>query len=128
MTAYIVFTRGSTKDQAELATYSQAAGGTLAGRPVTPRTFYGRQVLEGAAVEGVAILEFPTFDEAKDRYDSPAYRAAREHQGRRLSRRHRRRRVGGKRRRMPKLDRTIAVITGGNSRIGLAGVRSIDHG
>jgi hypothetical protein len=125
MTAYIVFTRGSTKDQAELATYSQAAGGTLAGRPVTPRTFYGRQVLEGAAVEGVAILEFPTFDEAKA---SPAYRAAREPQGRRLSRRHCRRRVGGKRRRMPKLDRTIAVITGGNSRIGLAGVRSIDHG
>lgn len=80
MTAYIVFTRESTKDPAELATYSQVAGGTLAGHPVTPRAFYGRQeVLEGAAVEGVAILEFPTFDEAKAWYDSPAYRAAREH-------------------------------------------------
>ena len=80
MTAYIVFTRKSTKDQAELATYSEMAGRTLAGRPVTPRTFYGRQeVLEGAPVEGVAILEFPTLDEAKAWYDSPAYRAAREH-------------------------------------------------
>ena len=47
MTAYIVFTRESTKDPAELATYSQVAGGTLAGHPVTPRAFYGRQeVLE----------------------------------------------------------------------------------
>jgi uncharacterized protein (DUF1330 family) len=80
LTACIVFTRESTQDPAELATYSQVAGGTLAGHPVTPRAFYGRQeVLEGAAVEGVAILEFPTFDEAKTWYDSPAYRAAREH-------------------------------------------------
>jgi uncharacterized protein (DUF1330 family) len=80
MTAYIVFIRESTKDQAELTTYSQAARGTLAGHPVTPRALYGRQdVVEGTAVEGVAILEFPTFDEAKAWYDSPAYRAAREH-------------------------------------------------
>jgi uncharacterized protein (DUF1330 family) len=35
-------------------------------------------VLEGAAVEGVVILEFPTFDGAKAWYDSPADRAARE--------------------------------------------------
>jgi uncharacterized protein (DUF1330 family) len=78
--AYIVFARESTRDRAELATYSELAGGTLAGHPVTPRTFYGRQeVLEGAPLEGVAILEFPTFDEAKAWYDSPAYRAAREH-------------------------------------------------
>jgi uncharacterized protein (DUF1330 family) len=80
MTAYIVFTREDTKDPAELATYSQVSGGTLAGHPVTPRAFYGRQeALEGAAVEGVVILEFPTFGEAKAWYDSPAYRAAREH-------------------------------------------------
>jgi hypothetical protein len=37
MTAYIVFTRESTKDPAELATYSQVAGGTFADHPVTPR-------------------------------------------------------------------------------------------
>ena len=80
MTAYIVFTRESTKDPAEPATYLQVSGGTLAGHPVTPRALYGRQeVFEGAAVEGVVILEFPTFDEAKAWYDSPGYRAAREH-------------------------------------------------
>lgn len=81
MPALIVFTRESTKDPAELATYSQQARGALAGHPVTPRAAYGRhEVLEGAPVEGVVILEFPTFDEAKAWYDSPAYRAAREHQ------------------------------------------------
>jgi uncharacterized protein (DUF1330 family) len=80
MTAYVVFTRESTKEPAELATYSQVAASTLAGHPVTPRAFYGHhEVLEGAAVEGWVILEFPTFDEAKAWYDSPAYRAAREH-------------------------------------------------
>jgi uncharacterized protein (DUF1330 family) len=36
-------------------------------------------VLEGAAVEGVVILEFPTFDEAKAWYDSLVYREVREH-------------------------------------------------
>ena len=52
----------------------------MAGHPVTPRAFYGRhEVLEGATVQGVIILEFPTFDEAKAWYDSPAYRAAPEH-------------------------------------------------
>ena len=80
MTAFIVYTRKSTKDRAELASYSQLAGSTFAGHPVTPLALYGRQeVLEGAAVEGIALLEFPTFDEAKAWYDSPAYRAAREH-------------------------------------------------
>jgi hypothetical protein len=39
---------------------------SMTGHPVTARAFYGRQeVLESAAVEGVVILEFPTFEEAK---------------------------------------------------------------
>ena len=35
--------------------------------------------LEGAPVEGVVILEFPTFAEARAWYDSDAYKAARKH-------------------------------------------------
>ena len=51
----------------------------MTGHVITTRAYYGRQeVLEGAAVEGVVILEFPTFDEAKAWYDSPAYRKVRE--------------------------------------------------
>ena len=80
MVAYIVFTRERTRDQAELDTYSQEVSASLTGHDVTTRAYYGRQeVLEGAALEGVVILEFPTFDEAKAWYDSPAYCKVREH-------------------------------------------------
>ena len=83
MVAYIVFTRERTRDQAELDTYSKKVSATLTGHAVTTRAYYGRQeVLEGAAVEGVVILEFPTFEEAKAWYDSPAYRKVREHRSR----------------------------------------------
>jgi uncharacterized protein (DUF1330 family) len=80
MAAFIVFTRESTRDPKELETYSKKASATLAGHPVTPRVVYGRhEVIEGPPIEGVVILEFPTFEEAKAWYDSPAYREAREY-------------------------------------------------
>src|SRR5262245_42695194 len=80
MVAYIVFTRERTRDPAELDTYSHRVSRSLPGNAVTTRAYYGHQeVLEGATVEGVVILEFPTFDEAKAWYDSPAYRKVREH-------------------------------------------------
>jgi uncharacterized protein (DUF1330 family) len=80
MAAYIVFTRESTRDASELATYSQKVGATLAGHPVTVLAAYGHhEVIEGPDVEGVVILEFPTFEAAKAWYDSPAYRQVREH-------------------------------------------------
>jgi uncharacterized protein (DUF1330 family) len=80
MSAYIVFTRESTKNAAELGTYSQKVGGTLSGHPVSVLAAYGRQeVIEGPEVEGVVILEFPSFEEAKAWYDSPAYREVREY-------------------------------------------------
>ena len=80
MATYIVFTRESTRDDSELATYSQQVSDTLTGHPVTVLAAYGRQeVIEGPDVEGVVILEFPTFEAAKAWYDSPAYREVREH-------------------------------------------------
>jgi uncharacterized protein (DUF1330 family) len=80
MPAYIVFTRESTRDAAELQTYSRKVGATLAGHPVKVLAAYGHQeVIEGPEVEGVVILEFPTFEAAKAWYDSPAYCEVREH-------------------------------------------------
>jgi uncharacterized protein (DUF1330 family) len=80
MATYMVFTRESTRDAAELATYSQQVGDTLTGHPVSVLAAYGRQeVVEGPEVEGVVILEFPSFAAAKAWYDSPAYRQVREH-------------------------------------------------
>ena len=41
---------------------------------------YGcHEVLEGPEIEGLVILEFPSLEEAKAWYDSPAYREVREH-------------------------------------------------
>jgi uncharacterized protein (DUF1330 family) len=80
MAAYAVFIRESTRDAAELATYSQKVGRTLAGHPVEVLAAYGRQeVIEGPEVEGVVILRFPSIEAAKAWYDSPAYREVREH-------------------------------------------------
>lgn len=80
MPAYIVFLRERTRDAAELETYSEGVGATLAGHPVSVLAAYGLQeVLEGPDVEGVVILEFPSFEEAKAWYGSPAYRKVREH-------------------------------------------------
>jgi uncharacterized protein (DUF1330 family) len=80
MPAYIVFTRESTRDASELQKYAPLARAAGQGHRLTRLAIYGRhEVLEGPPVEGVVILEFPSFDEAKAWYDSPAYRDAREH-------------------------------------------------
>jgi uncharacterized protein (DUF1330 family) len=36
-------------------------------------------VLEGPVAEGVAIAEFPSLEEARQWYESPAYQAAAQH-------------------------------------------------
>ena len=80
MAAYAIFIRDSTRDPKELETYSKVAPATLGGHQVTARVVYGKhEVLEGPPIEGVVVLEFPTFEAAKAWYDSPAYREAREH-------------------------------------------------
>ncbi len=80
MSAYIIFIRQRTNNPAELETYAQKAPASLAGQPIVIRALYGHhEVIEGAEVEGAAILEFPSFTEAKKWYGSPAYREARQH-------------------------------------------------
>jgi len=80
MSAYAVFIRESTQDQSELDAYAPKAEASLAGHNVTVLAAYGRQeVLEGPPVEGIVIVEFPSIEDAKVWYDSPAYREAREH-------------------------------------------------
>jgi uncharacterized protein (DUF1330 family) len=80
MSTYVVFIRESTKNLSEMEAYTPLAGASLAGHAVKVLAAYGRyEVLEGPEVEGVVIVEFPSFEEAKAWYDSPAYREAREH-------------------------------------------------
>jgi uncharacterized protein (DUF1330 family) len=80
MAAYIIFIRQRTHTPSELEIYSRKAPASLTGHPITFRALYGHhEVIEGADIEGAAVLEFPSFDEAKRWYDSPAYRDARQH-------------------------------------------------
>lgn len=80
MAAYIVFISELTRDPAELQIYSQKAPAGLIGHPVTPLAMYGpHEVIEDPQIEGMAILAFPSFAEAKAWYDSPAYREALQH-------------------------------------------------
>jgi uncharacterized protein (DUF1330 family) len=77
MVAYVVVSREKTYDSAELAIYRQKAPAARNGHSLTVRSHDARyEVVEGPAIEAIAILEFPTFEEAKAWYDDPVYREA----------------------------------------------------
>ena len=66
MTAYFVAIRERTTDPEEFARYLSVAPPP---RPdnLTPRVINGRfEVLEGSPIEGVVILEFPTYEQAQE--------------------------------------------------------------
>ena len=80
MPAYMVFTRERMRDEKEYEVYKKKNRIAMEGHPIRAHVLYGKhEVLEGAEVQGVVVLEFPTVAEAKAYYDSPAYREAREH-------------------------------------------------
>jgi uncharacterized protein (DUF1330 family) len=80
MAAYIVFIREKTLDQAELDTYSNLLPSATEGHKFTPLTAYGqKKVVEGPEVEGVVILEFPSFKDAEEFYNSQRYQEVVQH-------------------------------------------------
>ena len=80
MAAYVVFVRERTRDKSELEAYTPKARDSMEGHSIKVLAAYGRhEVLEVPFIEGVVIVKFHSFDEAKAWYDSPAYRDAREH-------------------------------------------------
>lgn len=77
MTAYFVAVRNSISDPEGLATYSDLAGKSLVGQPVTPLAFYGKtRSTDGPPTDSAVIVAFPTFEEAEAWYDSGAYQEA----------------------------------------------------
>ncbi|MCM3628357.1 DUF1330 domain-containing protein [Paenibacillus glycanilyticus] len=77
MPAYVIFIREQTNDTEALKRYSSKAPAGLTGHPVKPLSMYETyEVIEGPEVEGAALLEFPSFEEAKAWYYSPAYQEA----------------------------------------------------
>ena len=80
MTAYIVATRLRTRNPAELEIYRDQARDLLADPKIKWLARFGAcEVKEGPNVEGVAILEFPTLDQAQAWYASPDYQEAVRH-------------------------------------------------
>jgi uncharacterized protein (DUF1330 family) len=81
MVAYVIFTRVRTRDAAQLKQYAASRITFFAGHNVKSLAPFGApfEVLEGPAIEGVSILEFPSVAEAKAWYSSSAYQEASQH-------------------------------------------------
>ncbi len=80
MSAYAIFTREKTLNQAEMDIYHAQVQATFAGHDIKLLAAYGPfEDLEGHLTEGTVIAEFPTMEAAKAWYDSPAYREVRLH-------------------------------------------------
>jgi len=80
MSAYFIFTREKTLDQAEMDIYMKEVAATFNGHEFKLLAAYGpHEDLEGPSNEGTVIAEFPTMEAAKAWYDSPAYREVRIH-------------------------------------------------
>jgi len=80
MVAYIVFTRERMRNRDEYELYREKSRPVNAAHPLKPLAVYGKyEMLEGAAIEGAVILQFPTAEAAKTYYHSPGYQAALQH-------------------------------------------------
>jgi uncharacterized protein (DUF1330 family) len=77
MSAYFVMIRERTTDATSLAEYGPRASLAAQSHPLKPLAIYGSlDQLEGDAIEGAVILEFPDLAAVRAWYDSPAYQAA----------------------------------------------------
>jgi uncharacterized protein (DUF1330 family) len=80
MTAYVVYVRDRITDPEEFSKYEESAPAASVGHTLTPLAFYGAvDTLEGAPVDGAAILEFASVAEARALYDSAPYQEALKH-------------------------------------------------
>ena len=77
MPAYFFMVREETTDPEALAEYFPRASLAAHAHPLTPLAAYGAlEQLEGAAIEGAVILEFPDMAAARAWYGSLSYQAA----------------------------------------------------
>jgi uncharacterized protein (DUF1330 family) len=81
MPVYMLFIREHpVRDQAELSTYSRMNRESPRDPNLKALVAYGAmEAVEGAAPDGMVLLEFPNAEAAKAWYNSPAYQAALPH-------------------------------------------------
>jgi uncharacterized protein (DUF1330 family) len=81
MAAYVLFIRESgIRNQSEMDIYQRMTREIPLHPKLTPLVVYGpMQALEGESPDGVVLLQFPTVEDAKAWYESPACQAAAAH-------------------------------------------------
>jgi uncharacterized protein (DUF1330 family) len=80
MSAFMVYLRDRILDPAELKIYEDSAPAASSGHPMTPQAYYGAvETLEGPAVDGAVIIQFPSMDDALAAYKDPRYQEALKH-------------------------------------------------
>jgi uncharacterized protein (DUF1330 family) len=80
MTAYVVFIPERMRNRAEYEVYREKSRPVNASHPLKGLALYGQhEVLEGPAIEGAVILEFPSIEAAKAYYHSATYQDAARH-------------------------------------------------
>lgn len=81
MSAYLIYFCHDFRDKQGHIEYSKGISDTLGGVEIKVHVAYTRfEILEGPAnVEGVVVIEFPSYEIAKRWYDSPEYKALRGH-------------------------------------------------
>ncbi|GJH00642.1 DUF1330 domain-containing protein [Paraburkholderia terrae] len=80
MTAYMIFMRESTQDQAALDAYHSKVRDSFDGYPHKVLAAYGtQQMLEGDPAEATVILEFASVTAARAWYDSDTYQQVAQH-------------------------------------------------
>ena len=78
MSVYMIAMRESpVRDPEAMDEYQRINRENTGQFDIRPLVVYGRmEVMEGAAPDGVIVLEFPSMEEAMAWYHSPAYQAA----------------------------------------------------
>jgi uncharacterized protein (DUF1330 family) len=73
----LVIREGPVRDQSAIDTYQRMNRENPRDPKLTPLVVYGAiEALEGAAPDGVVMLQFPTLEDAQAWYNSPGYQAA----------------------------------------------------
>ena len=74
---YLVICYREIRDQEKLKTYAKLAPGAMVPRGAQILVRDGRVVaFEGGLAERTVLVEFPSFEEAVDAYNSPEYQSA----------------------------------------------------
>jgi len=81
MPAYMIFMRESPlREPAEYAEYRRIGQQNQGDFKITPLSVYGKvEAVEGAAPDGIIIVQFPSAADARAWYNSPGYQAALPH-------------------------------------------------